>query len=225
MLPVKEQKADLGIALDGDADRLVMVDNKGNIIDGDKLLAIIAKYRVLNNNLPNHQVVSTIMANSGLEVYLNSLGVELIRTQVGDRYVFAKMQECGSILGGEPSGHIIISDYIPTADGIVAALQVLSIMVMQEKTIQELASCYEPFPQIVRNIKYIKDPSSDNKISECIKNHTKRLQDNNSRLIVRKSGTEPIIRLMAEGSDSNIINESINDIVENIKHGGFLAEN
>jgi phosphoglucosamine mutase len=214
---VLKHQADIGIALDGDADRLVVVDEQGNLIDGDQIMAIIAAYYNSNNKLTTNSVVATIMSNLGLERYLNSIKLNLIRTKVGDRYVTEAMRQIGANLGGEQSGHIILGDYTTTGDGLIAALQLLAVINQQNKPASQVCKLFTPLPQILRNITY-KDPLSlehDNVI-KAIKAGEEKLH-NIGRLLIRKSGTEPLIRVMAECENEDLIKKIIDDIASEIK--------
>jgi phosphoglucosamine mutase len=211
-----EHKADIGIALDGDADRVILVDEKGNTIDGDKILATIAVYMKSKNQLNRNTVIATHMSNIGLEKYLSANGIELIRTDIGDKHVSKVMIDQNYNLGGEQSGHIILSEFAATGDGIIAALQVLASFVCSKcKTISELCHKYTPVPQVLHNIKY--NPDKKNILEEpSIKQKIKQIEarlDENSRLLIRKSGTEPVIRIMLESQNQSIVD----DLIESIK--------
>lgn len=210
--------AHIGIALDGDADRLLIVDEKGQAIDGDKLIALIAEKLHSEGNLNNDTVVITQMSNLALENYLNYIGVSTIRSQVGDRYVLAEMKKGNYNFGGEQSGHIVLSDYSTTGDGLIAALQVLSIIYETKKPASEILNLFESFPQILKNVKFDRNqsnPLEKESIQEFIKNKQKELGEN-GRILVRKSGTENLIRVMAEGKDQQQIGRIVNEIVNEI---------
>lgn len=216
---VVEVGADIGIALDGDADRIIIVDENGEIVDGDKIIALIARKMLNNNALKNNTVVVTQMSNLGLELYLKNLGVNLIRTKVGDRYVSEEMRNGDFNLGGEQSGHIILGDYSTTGDGIACALQVLSIMKHTGKKISELAHIYESIPQKLENIKFDAsktNPLELNEVQYFIKEEEKKLE-NIGRVLIRKSGTEPLLRVMVECKNESILEEVINNICNKIK--------
>lgn len=216
---VVEIGADIGIALDGDADRIIIVDENGEIVDGDKIIALIARKMLNNNALKNNTVVVTQMSNLGLELYLKNLGVNLIRTKVGDRYVSEEMRNGDFNLGGEQSGHIILGDYSTTGDGIACALQVLSIMKHTGKKISELAHIYESIPQKLENIKFDAsktNPLELNEVQYFIKEEEKKLE-NIGRVLIRKSGTEPLLRVMVECKNESILEEVINNICNKIK--------
>jgi phosphoglucosamine mutase len=217
---VLEHKADLGIVLDGDADRLVIIDNKGKVINGDQILAVIATHMHKHNLLINDTVVSTHMANIGLENYLRSKGIDLVRTDVGDRYVAEVMHNSGYNLGGEQSGHIILSDYSTTGDGIIAALSCLDCVIenQAQKSVAEFFNCFIPVPQVIHNIKYdsqIANILEQDRLIAKINEAKTKLKD--GRLIVRKSGTEPIIRIMVESTEPDLINIIISELESEIK--------
>lgn len=217
-LKVLEEKADIGIALDGDADRLLIVDEKGRAIDGDQLIALIAEKLHDSGNLKSDTVVITQMSNLALENYLNYIGVSTIRAQVGDRYVLEEMRKNGCNFGGEQSGHIVISDYSTTGDGLVAALQVLAILCETKKPVSELLQLFEPFPQILKNVKFDSskgDPMQDKSLQDFIEEKSQEL-GNEGRILVRKSGTESLIRVMAEGKDQKQIEKIVNEIIAKI---------
>lgn len=202
---VVEEGADLGIALDGDADRLVMVDEKGHVVDGDQLMAMIATRWQKTGELQGGGIVSTIMANLGLETYLSSLGLTLHRSKVGDRYVMEKMRETGCTLGGEPSGHIIMSQYSTTGDALIAALQVLAVLLESGKKMSEAARCFTPAPQVLKNVRYSgKSPIEHPDVMKAIEAAQAALGER-GRVITRASGTEPLIRVMVEGPDEQTI--------------------
>lgn len=199
---VKEHGAHLGIGVDGDADRVVMCDENGALLDGDQLLAMIATQWQKSGQLKGGHVVATQMSNMGLERYLSTLGVGLVRTDVGDRYVMEAMREKGYNLGGEQSGHLILSDYATTGDGLLASLQVLALLVDSGKRMSELAKLYTPMPQLLTNIRYAKgtNPLDSTNVQKAIDAASATL-GNNGRVFIRKSGTEPLIRIMLEGED------------------------
>ena len=207
---VIEHQADLGIILDGDADRLIMVDENGKLVDGDELIAIIATYLSEQNSLKNMTVVATIMSNLGLEQYLNSLNINLIRTKVGDRYVVEEMRNGDISLGGEQSGHLILAEHATTGDGLVAALQILAALIIKNKKMSELANTFTPLPQIMRNIQSRLSLSAGEIEELTIK--TNKVLGNKGRLLIRKSGTESLIRVMIEGEDLALITNLLNEI-------------
>lgn len=202
---VKEEGADLGIALDGDADRVILVDEHGEVLDGDLLLALTAKSMKEQNLLKGKGVVATVMSNMALKDYMESIGLTLHQSAVGDKNVLAMMQEKGCNLGGEQSGHIIFSDYCSTGDGLVAALQVLRIMTQENKPLSAYRDLYTPAHQILKNV-HLRTQINFNVsvIQEAISAAQAQLRDS-GQLLVRKSGTEPIIRIMAQGFDADLI--------------------
>ena len=203
---VLEVKADIGLAFDGDGDRIIISDDKGNIIDGDKIIALLATEFKRKNMLKNSKVITTLMSNISFEKYINYLGLELIRTNVGDRNVINKMLETGSNIGGEQSGHIILSDYSKSGDGLLSAVQILDILTSSEKSSSELFNLYNPVPQIQKNIEVQdkeKSFNSNTNLHKFISSFNK--SNNQSRLLIRPSGTESIIRILVEGSNINEI--------------------
>jgi phosphoglucosamine mutase len=214
---VREVRADVGIALDGDADRVIIVDERGHVVDGDQILAVIAASWQEERLLAKPVVVSTVMANFGFERYLDSIGVKLVRTpahRVGDRYVLEEMREHGYQLGGEPSGHIILSDYATTGDGLVAALQVLAVVKKQGKPVSQVCHRFDALPQILRNVRYKKGKPLENaKVRLAIESAKQKL-NGQGRLVIRPSGTEPVIRVMGEGDDKTLVEDVVDGIVE-----------
>lgn len=210
-------RADFGIALDGDGDRLVMVDHKGEIVDGDELIYIIAKAR-LNAGQMSGPVVGTLMTNLGMEHGLKKLGVNLLRANVGDRYVMEMLAEHKGILGGENSGHIICLDRTTTGDGIIAALQVMAEMQESGKTLHELKSGMQKYPQVLVNVKTSKkiNPDKDEGIQKAVKTVEKKLGDT-GRVLLRASGTEPLIRVMVEGQQEDLVRNYANQIADDVK--------
>ncbi len=216
---VREYRADLGIAMDGDADRLALCDEHGLLVDGDQILAIIAGAWAAEGRLTGGGVVGTVMSNLGLERMLGEKGLQLHRTKVGDRYVMARMREGGINLGGEQSGHIILSDLSTTGDGLISALQVLSVMVQTNKKMSELARQFEPAPQKLVNVRYAKgaaDPLATDLVQSAIKDGEARL-NGSGRIVVRASGTESLIRVMAEGDDERLVAKVVQSIVQAVK--------
>ncbi len=210
---VHEVRADVGIALDGDADRVLIVDENGNIVDGDQLMAVIASSWKKTGRLACDGIVATVLSNLGLERYLRDIDLRLVRTKVGDRYVAEHMRANGYNVGGEQSGHIILSDYTTTGDGLVAALQVLAVVRAQDMSVSRVCSLFEPVPQIFRNIRYSGGkPLEDHAVKEAINDAESRLGAQ-GRLVIRPSGTEPIIRVMGEGDDSGIVERAVNDVI------------
>jgi phosphoglucosamine mutase len=211
---VREMRADIGIALDGDADRVLIVDERGHVVDGDQLLAVIAESWKEDGRLQRPGLVATVMSNLGLERHLAGLGLELVRTPVGDRYVLEHMRTHGYNVGGEPSGHIILSDYTTTGDGLIAALQVLAVVKRGDKPVSELCHRFEPLPQVMKNVRYKRGaPLDDAQVRSVIASAERKL-GHGGRLIVRPSGTEPVIRVMGEGDDRNLVEAVVDDVVE-----------
>ena len=213
---VKETRADFGIALDGDADRVVMCDERGRIIDGDQILALIARSWAKTGELKGGGVVGTVMSNVGLERYLQSLGLKLVRASVGDRYVIEKMREGAFNVGGEQSGHIIFSDFITTGDGLIAALQVLAVLAEERRPASEAVHMFEPSPQVLENVRFTNgSPLNNPKVTSAIKLCEQKL--NGGRLLVRKSGTEPVIRIMAEGENEKLVRDVVKEVAQLIR--------
>ena len=209
---VVANKAHIGLALDGDADRLIVVDETGKVIDGDQLMALIAIDQKRRGSLKGKAVIATVMSNLGLERHLHKHKIELVRTQVGDRYVLEEMRARGVNVGGEQSGHIILTDHSTTGDGLVAGLQILACMVDSGKKASELLHQFEPVPQLLKNVRYAKgEPLEADAVVKRIAAAEKRL-DGRGRLVIRKSGTEPLIRVMAEGDDMAEIEAIVDDI-------------
>jgi phosphoglucosamine mutase len=209
---VREVRADIGIALDGDADRVIICDEKGNVIDGDQIMALIASSWAKRGQLKGGGLVSTVMSNLGLERYLEGQGLSLARTKVGDRYVVEHMRANGFNIGGEQSGHIVLSDYATTGDGLLAALQVLSEVVRQGKPVSEVCNLFVPLPQLLKNVRFAGGkPLEDVKVKDAIASAEKRL-GNQGRLVIRPSGTEPLIRVMAEGDDAALVTDIVDGL-------------
>ncbi|HTU12030.1 MAG TPA: phosphoglucosamine mutase [Allosphingosinicella sp.] len=209
--------ADIGLALDGDADRLIVVDELGETVDGDQLMALIGSSWHKRGRLRGKGVVSTVMSNLGLERYLSGVGLKLERTQVGDRYVLEAMRRKGYNVGGEQSGHIILSEYGTTGDGLVAGLQILGELVAQDRPASELLNLFEPLPQLLKNVRFKGGaPLDDDKVKAAIAAGEAALGDK-GRLVIRKSGTEPVIRVMAEGEDETLVARIVNEICEEVK--------
>ncbi|MGY2048704.1 phosphoglucosamine mutase [Methylobacterium sp. JK268] len=214
---VRELRADIGIALDGDADRVLVVDEKGQRVDGDQLMAVVARSWKEDERLTQPGIVATIMSNLGLERYLGGLGLGLVRTAVGDRYVLEHMREHGYNLGGEQSGHIIMSDYATTGDGLVAALQLLTVVQRQQRPVSEVCHCFDPLPQILKNVRYgAGEPLRQESVVTAIEGARQRL-GNAGRLVIRPSGTEPVIRVMAEGDNRDLVVEVVDEVVEALR--------
>jgi phosphoglucosamine mutase len=217
---VRETRADLGIALDGDADRVLLVDERGQIIDGDQVIALIARAWANAGRLTKPGAVATIMSNLGLERFLNGLGLALERTAVGDRYVVDHMRKNGFNLGGEASGHIVLSDYATTGDGLIAALQVLAVIAQTGQAASEVCHVFEPVPQLLQNVRFRNGLSlEDPPIKSAIEAGKLRLAER-GRVVIRKSGTEPLIRVMAEGDDPELVKTVVGDIVNAIEQAG-----
>jgi phosphoglucosamine mutase len=211
---VREVRADVGIALDGDADRLVIVDEQGHIVDGDQLMAVIAESWKSEGALAKPGIVATVMSNLGLERYLAGLGLTLVRTPVGDRYVLERMRQEGYNVGGEQSGHIILSDYTTTGDGFVAALQILAVVKRLDRPVSEVCHRFDPLPQILKNVRYRNGtPLELPAVQSAIAGAERRL-NGHGRLLIRPSGTEPVIRVMGEGDDRTLVEEIVDEIVE-----------
>jgi phosphoglucosamine mutase len=209
---VVEVGADIGIALDGDADRVQLVDAKGTIIDGDQVMALIASRWCAQQKLTGNGVVATVMSNMGLERHLESLGLILVRTPVGDRHVVERMRAERYNLGGEQSGHIVLSDFSTTGDGLVAALQILAVLVESGRPSSDILSVFAPMPQVLKNVRYASsNPMEHETVRYAIRDAEKRL-DGNGRLLVRKSGTEPLIRVMAEGEREDEIEAVVDEL-------------
>lgn len=215
---VLAHKADIGIALDGDADRLMMVDENGATIDGDQLLALIATSWAEDSDLRGGGIVATHMSNLGLERFLESQNLKLIRTAVGDRYVLEAMRAHGCNVGGEQSGHIILRDYTTTGDGIIAALQTLSVLVQKQMKASQLSQTFVPVPQVLKSIRTSSSaPLSDGQVRKVIKEAEHSLIKDRGRLLIRKSGTEPLIRIMAQGDNEQTLTNLVRQIVETIE--------
>jgi phosphoglucosamine mutase len=209
---VVETRADIGIALDGDADRVVIADEHGRLIDGDQLMALIATSWHAQQRLQGGGLVATIMSNLGLERHLASHRLALSRTKVGDRYVVEEMRRSGFNLGGEQSGHIVLSDFSTTGDGLIAALQVLAEVVRTGKSVSEVCHVFEPVPQVLKNVKTGEGrPLETNVVKQAIDDAVARLGAS-GRIVIRPSGTEPLIRVMAEGDDEGLVNTLVDDL-------------
>ena len=220
---VIEQGADIGVALDGDADRLIVVDETGAKIDGDQLMAALAVSMHERGELQGNRLVATVMSNLGLERFLESTGISLIRTAVGDRYVMEAMREGGYNLGGEQSGHIILSDYNSTGDGLQAALQICAFLKESGRKASEALKLFEPLPQILRNVRFeAGKPLDDQGVQAAIAKAEENLA-NDGRVLVRASGTEPVIRVMAEGDDPEKIENIVGDLCAVIENAAKSA--
>lgn len=211
---VKEVRADLGIALDGDADRVLLVDEKGAIIDGDQLMATIGQSWKENERLHGGGVVATVMSNLGLERFLNDKGLELARTKVGDRFVVDHMRKHGYNVGGEQSGHIVLSDYATTGDGLISALQILACLKQSDKPASAACRKFEPVPQILKNVRFNGGKPLEHKnVKQAIQDAESQL-GNSGRLVIRPSGTEPLIRVMAEGDDPTLVDQVVTSLAK-----------
>ena len=209
---VREMRADVGIALDGDADRLLMVDEKGTVIDGDQLMAVIAQSWMEDGRLSKPGLVTTIMSNLGLERYLEGQGLSMIRTAVGDRYVLEHMREHGFNVGGEQSGHIILSDFSTTGDGLVAALQVLAVVKRRDKPVSEVCHRFEPLPQVLKNVRFVdRRTLAQDAVMRAIEAGREKL-GTSGRLVIRPSGTEPVVRVMGEADDRILVETVVDDV-------------
>ncbi len=209
---VRELRADIGIALDGDADRVIIVDERGETVDGDQVMAAIAQSWADKQLLQGGGIVATVMSNLGLERYLEGKGMKLARTKVGDRYVVEHMRANGFNLGGEQSGHVVLSDFATTGDGLIAALQVMAVLAETQKPLSEICHLFDPLPQLLRNVRFRDGaPLEDDQVKDAIETGTQAL-GNTGRLVIRKSGTEPLIRVMAEGDDNALVERVVNDI-------------
>jgi len=214
---VVAHQADIGLALDGDADRVLVCDEKGELIDGDQIMALIARHWSDTGMLKGGGVVATVMSNLGFEKYLTDIGLQTIRTQVGDRYVVEHMRANGYNLGGEQSGHVILSDYSTTGDGLIAALQVLAAIVDEGDIASRVCRMFDPYPQLLKNACINGgDPLSEPAVRRVIDDGEQRLSGN-GRLLIRKSGTEPLIRVMAEGEDEALVTTVVGDIADAVE--------
>jgi phosphoglucosamine mutase len=220
---VREVRADIGIALDGDADRVVIVDEKGRIVDGDQLMALIAETWSSSGRLAGGGVVATVMSNLGLERYLRSLGLSLVRTAVGDRHVVEHMRKHGYNVGGEQSGHIVLSDFTTTGDGLVSAMQVLATVVSTGKPVSQVCSRFAALPQVLKNVRYANgQPLDDARVRNVIEGAKARLGQT-GRIVIRPSGTEPVIRVMAEGDDESLVSSVVGEIVAAVQEAAHAA--
>jgi phosphoglucosamine mutase len=219
---VRELRADVGIALDGDADRVIMVDENGRLIDGDQLMAVVAESWRDQGLLSKPGLVATIMSNLGLERHLNSIGLTLERTPVGDRYVIERMREAGYNIGGEQSGHIILSDYCTTGDGLVTAMQALAEVKRQDRPVSEVLHRFEPLPQVLENVRAHRRELERAAVVSAIDDARARL-GNSGRIIVRPSGTEPVIRVMGEGDDRELVESLVAQICSVLKESAEAA--
>jgi phosphoglucosamine mutase len=213
---VVEHGAHIGIALDGDADRLLIADEKGELIDGDQILALIAQYWAGNGRLRGDGIVATVMSNLGLERHLAGQGLAMHRARVGDRYVVERMRESGINLGGEQSGHVILSDFATTGDGLLAALQVLAVIVEQGRSAGEVCRVFTPLPQLLKNVRFAgASPLRLKRVQQAIADAEAEL-DGNGRLLIRESGTEPLIRVMVEAEDEALMIRLVDGLCETV---------
>lgn len=217
---VVEHQADIGISLDGDADRLILADETGTQIDGDQIMALIGASWAESGRLRGGGVVATVMSNMGMELYLKGLGLTLARTAVGDRYVVEHMREHGFNVGGEQSGHVVLSDFATTGDGLLAALQVLACIRKAGRPASEVLRVFQPLPQVLKNVRYDATsgvrPLEDDSVKAAIVAGEAKLADR-GRVLIRKSGTEPLIRVMAEGEDDTLVNGVVDDICDAVR--------
>jgi len=214
---VRELRADIGIALDGDADRVIIVDEKGDIVDGDQFMAVIAQSWHARGELRGGGLVATVMSNLGLERYLGGLGLSLERTQVGDRYVLEAMRAKGFNVGGEQSGHIILTDFTTTGDGLIAALQLLAVAKQAGKQVSEVCRCFDKVPQLLQSVRYKEGKPLEHKlVQQAIRESEARLGQG-GRLVIRPSGTEPVIRVMAESDDEGLVAAIVGEIAATIR--------
>ncbi|MCT4654567.1 MAG: phosphoglucosamine mutase [Cohaesibacter sp.] len=213
---VKEVRADIGIALDGDADRVIVVDEKGHTVDGDQLMAVVAESWAKEDRLTAPGIVATVMSNLGLERFVGGLGLSLERTKVGDRYVVEHMRKHGFNIGGEQSGHLVLSDYSTTGDGLISALQILAVVKKMDKPVSDVCKRFEPVPQLLKNVRYSSGaPLEAEPVKAAIEAASERL-GNSGRLVIRPSGTEPLIRVMAEGDDKTLVEQVVDDICDEV---------
>ncbi len=214
---VDEERADIGIALDGDADRVLICDERGRVIDGDQIMAVIAESWQKRGRLAGGGIVATVMSNLGLERYLGQLGLTLARTPVGDRYVVEHMRQHGFNIGGEQSGHVVLSDYATTGDGLISALQILAVIVQSGKPVSEVCNRFEPLPQVLKNVRYKEgEPLNNLAVRRAIDEGKSKLGQS-GRLVIRPSATEPVIRVMAEGDDEGLVSTVVEDICGALK--------
>ena len=208
--------ADIGVALDGDADRALIANENGEMINGDQIMGLIADYWSREGRL-NGGIVATVMSNLGLERFIESLNLRLVRTDVGDRYVMEEMRSNKFNLGGEQSGHIVLSDYSTTGDGLIAVLQVMAVIQKIQLPVSEVCNVFDPVPQLIKNIEIKNSVTWEtDSVKEVIIAGEKKLRDS-GRILVRNSGTEPLIRIMAEGDDHAVLNQVVDDIVSEIE--------
>ena len=214
---VRKHRADIGIALDGDADRVIIADETGNLIDSDQILALIATHWSNKGTLRGDGIVASIMSNLGLERYLNNINLKLHRSPVGDRYLVQEMRNRNINLAGESSGHIVMSDFATTGDGLIAALQILAVQQASEQPLSKLAKIFDPVPQLLRNVPIgSDDPLQKNNVQAAINSAHKRLE-NRGRLVIRKSGTESMVRVMGEREDETLVHDVVGSVATAIE--------
>lgn len=216
---VRETRADVGLCLDGDADRLILIDENGHEVDGDQIMGLIATRWAEDGRLSNNALVATVMSNLGLERCLNDRGIGMERTKVGDRYVVERMREGQFNLGGEQSGHLVMTDYATTGDGLIAALQVLAAMIETGRKASDLGRVFDPVPQMLHNVRYTPgaDPLAADAVQQAISDGEKSL-GTSGRLLIRKSGTEPLIRVMGEAEDQTKLYQVLDNIKSAVEH-------
>jgi phosphoglucosamine mutase len=221
---VVEHGAHLGIALDGDADRVIIADENGDLVDGDQILALIAQSWHQAGTLRGGGIVATVMSNLGLERHLAGLGLKLHRTRVGDRYVAEQMRASGLNVGGEQSGHLILTDFATTGDGLLAALQVLAVLVQQDRPASQVLQVFHRLPQRLKNVRFNGvSPLRENRVQAAIRQAEVRL-NGTGRVLIRESGTEPLVRVMAEGEDSLVVAEIVDQLCEMIAEVAGVRE-
>ena len=218
---VRETRADIGICLDGDADRLIVIDENGETVDGDQIMGLIATRWAQSGRLSGNALVATVMSNLRLERHLNDNGIGLERTAVGDRYVVERMREGDFNLGGEQSGHLVLTDFATTGDGLVAALQVLAAMIESDRKASQILRVFDPIPQVLHNVRYTKgkDPLAADAVQQAIADGEKELGAS-GRLLIRKSGTEPLIRVMGEAEDQGQLHKVLGAIRDAVEQAG-----
>ena len=214
---VRERRADIGIALDGDGDRLAVVDETGGLVDGDQIIGAVAQSWLADGRLSGGEVVATVMSNLGLERFLEGIGIGLVRTRVGDRYVGEAMRERGLNLGGEQSGHVIMSDFGTTGDGLVAALQILAVIARSGRKASEVCRCFDPLPQRLVNVRHGGGSPHEHEAVLAEISEVEQMLGNRGRLLVRPSGTEPLIRVMAEAENDALVAEAVSRVVAVIR--------
>ena len=219
-----ENGLDVGFAYDGDADRCLCVDEKGNLVDGDAILYIYGKYMKERGKLENNTVVTTVMSNFGLYKAFDEAGIDYAKTAVGDKYVYEYMTKNGCILGGEQSGHIIFSKYASTGDGILTSLKMMEVMMAKKKKMSELAEPLKIYPQVLENIRVTdkKAAQQDGDVQAAVKAVAQELGES-GRILVRESGTEPLVRVMVEAADEDICRRYVDSVINVIRSKGYEA--